>query len=98
MLTILAEATLDDLPNPGDPCVPGGWGTRDAMSDERILDWIRAAHQTSEWTTSVCTGSLLLGAAGCSRDSTRRTTGSSSRPWPSWAPCRPAAGWWSRER
>ena len=43
---------------------PGGWGTRDAMSDERILDWIRDAHETSEWTTSVCTGSLLLGAAG----------------------------------
>ena len=64
MLTILAEATLDDLPNPEILCVPGGWGTRDAMSDERILDWIRAAHETSEWTTSVCTGSLLLGAAG----------------------------------
>ena len=44
--------------------MPGGWGTRDAMSDERILDWIRGAHETSEWTTSVCTGSLLLGAAG----------------------------------
>jgi putative intracellular protease/amidase len=64
MLTILAEATLDDLPNPEIVCVPGGWGTRDAMSDERILDWIRGAHETSEWTTSVCTGSLLLGAAG----------------------------------
>ena len=64
MLTILAEASLDDLPNPEIICVPGGWGTRDAMSDERILDWIRGAHETSEWTTSVCTGSLLLGAAG----------------------------------
>ena len=86
MLTILAEATLDDLPNPEILCVPGGWGTRDAMSDERILNWIRAAHETSEWTTSVCTGSLLLGAAGVLRDSTRRATGSSSRRWPSWAP------------
>ena len=64
MLTILAEASLDDLPNPEIICVPGGWGTRDAMSDERILNWIRVAHETSEWTTSVCTGSLLLGAAG----------------------------------
>jgi transcriptional regulator GlxA family with amidase domain len=34
------------------------------MSDERLVGWIRAAHETSEWTTSVCTGSLLLGAAG----------------------------------
>jgi putative intracellular protease/amidase len=64
MLTMLAEASLDDLPNPEILCVPGGWGTRDAMSDQRLLGWIRDAHETSEWTTSVCTGSLLLGAAG----------------------------------
>jgi putative intracellular protease/amidase len=64
MLTILAEASLADLPHPEILCVPGGWGTRDAMSDERLVGWIRAAHETSEWTTSVCTGSLLLGAAG----------------------------------
>jgi putative intracellular protease/amidase len=64
MLTILAEASLADLPNPEILCVPGGWGTREAMSDERLVGWIRDAHETSEWTTSVCTGSLLLGAAG----------------------------------
>jgi putative intracellular protease/amidase len=64
MLTILAEASLDDLSRPEILCVPGGWGTRDAMNDERLVSWIRAAHETSEWTTSVCTGSLLLGAAG----------------------------------
>ena len=44
--------------------VPGGWGTRALMEDERVLGWLRAAHQTSTWTTSVCTGSLLLAAAG----------------------------------
>jgi putative intracellular protease/amidase len=64
MLTILAEASLDDMPQPDILCVPGGWGTRDAMSDERLVGWIRDAHETSQWTTSVCTGSLLLGAAG----------------------------------
>jgi putative intracellular protease/amidase len=64
MLTVLAEASLDDLPRPEILCVPGGWGTRDAMADERLVSWIREAHETSEWTTSVCTGSLLLGAAG----------------------------------
>jgi putative intracellular protease/amidase len=64
MLTVLAEASLDDLPQPEILCVPGGWGTRDAINDERLVGWIRAAHETSEWTTSVCTGSLLLGAAG----------------------------------
>jgi putative intracellular protease/amidase len=64
MLTVLTDASLDDLPRPEILCVPGGWGTRDAMHDERLVSWIRAAHETSEWTTSVCTGSLLLGAAG----------------------------------
>jgi putative intracellular protease/amidase len=64
MLTIVAEGSLDDMPRPDILCVPGGWGTRDAMSDERLVGWIRDAHETSQWTTSVCTGSLLLGAAG----------------------------------
>jgi putative intracellular protease/amidase len=64
MLTILAEASLDELPNPEILCVPGGWGTREAIGDERLVSWIRAVHETSEWTTSVCTGSLLLAAAG----------------------------------
>jgi len=64
MLTILADASLDDLPHPDVICVPGGLGTRDLLDDERILDWLRGAHETSTWTTSVCTGSLLLGAAG----------------------------------
>jgi putative intracellular protease/amidase len=64
MLTILAEASLDDMPKPDILCVPGGWGTREAIGDERLVSWIREAHETSEWTTSVCTGSLLLAAAG----------------------------------
>src|SRR6187200_923881 len=64
MLTILAEASLDDMPRPDILCVPGGWGTREAISDDRLVGWIRDAHETSQWTTSVCTGSLLLGAAG----------------------------------
>jgi transcriptional regulator GlxA family with amidase domain len=44
--------------------VPGGTGTDDFLEDERLVGWIRKAHETSQWTTSVCTGSLLLGAAG----------------------------------
>ena len=64
MLTILVEASLDDIPRPDILCVPGGWGTREAIGDERLVSWIRDAHETSQWTTSVCTGSLLLGAAG----------------------------------
>jgi putative intracellular protease/amidase len=64
MLTIVAEASLDDMPRPEVVMIPGGTGTRPLMSDEAMLDWIRTAHETSMYTTSVCTGSLLLGAAG----------------------------------
>ena len=64
MLAIRADAAYEELPDPEIVLVPGGLGTRALLEDERILSWIRAAHETSEWTTSVCTGSLLLGAAG----------------------------------
>jgi putative intracellular protease/amidase len=64
MLTVVADRSLDDVPSPEILVVPGGFGTREAMEDERLVGWIRAAHERSEWTTSVCTGSLLLGAAG----------------------------------
>lgn len=64
MLTILPEATLSDSPDPDVVVVPGGRGTRRLMGDESILAWLRRVHESSLWTTSVCTGSLLLAAAG----------------------------------
>jgi putative intracellular protease/amidase len=64
MLTLVAARALDDLTAPEVIVMPGGYGTRELMHDERMLGWIRAAHETSEWTTSVCTGALVLGAAG----------------------------------
>ena len=64
MLGIEAEAAFEDLPDPEIVLVPGGTGTNDFLDDDRLVGWIRQAHETSEWTTSVCTGSLLLGAAG----------------------------------
>jgi putative intracellular protease/amidase len=63
-LQIVADAAFEDLPDPEIVLVPGGTGTDDFLEDERLVGWIRRAHETSEWTTSVCTGSLLLGAAG----------------------------------
>jgi putative intracellular protease/amidase len=63
-LQIVATAAFEDLPDPEIVVVPGGTGTDDFLDDERIVGWIRRAHETSQWTTSVCTGSLLLGAAG----------------------------------
>lgn len=65
MLTMIAEFSLVDMPNPDILVVPGGLdGFRVAMADEELLNWIRSAHSTTQWTTSVCVGSLILGAAG----------------------------------
>lgn len=63
-LTLTADASLADLREPEVLLLPGGYGTRALMDDERTLDWVRHAHAHSQWTTSVCTGSLLLAAAG----------------------------------
>ena len=64
MLALTADASLSDVPDPEVIVVPGGFGTRALMTDEAMLSWLRSAHATSTWTTSVCTGSLLLAAAG----------------------------------
>ena len=64
---LLAEHALDDVPRPDVVVVPGGKGASAAMEDEALLDWLREAHRHSSWTTSVCTGSLILGAAGLLR-------------------------------
>lgn len=63
-LGITADGTFDDFPRPDVIVFPGGVGTRPLEHDERVLDWVRAAHETTVFTTSVCTGSLVLGAAG----------------------------------
>ncbi|MEX2196870.1 MAG: DJ-1/PfpI family protein [Thermoleophilaceae bacterium] len=64
MLELNVSSSLEDLPHPDVLVFPGGFGTRALLEDERWLDWVRGAHETSTWTTSVCTGSLVLGAAG----------------------------------
>jgi putative intracellular protease/amidase len=63
-LALHADALLEELREPEVVCVPGGLGTRALLDDQPLLEWIRHAHAHSQWTTSVCTGSLLLGAAG----------------------------------
>jgi putative intracellular protease/amidase len=67
MLGLIADASLDDVPAPEIVLVPGGFGTRALLGGGPLLDWVRRAHETSQWTTSVCTGSLVLGAAGILR-------------------------------
>ena len=63
-LGLNADATLAEVPSPDVVLIPGGEGNRPLLEDDEVLDWVRAAHENSTWTTSVCTGSLVLAAAG----------------------------------
>jgi len=63
-LGITRDATFDEIPNPDIIVFPGGVGTRPLAKDEAVLEWVRNAHATTKFTTSVCTGSIVLGAAG----------------------------------
>jgi transcriptional regulator GlxA family with amidase domain len=62
ILELIAPRSLAEVPRPDIVCVPGGRGTRDDQAE--LVEWIRSAHEHSKWTTSVCTGALLLGKAG----------------------------------
>ncbi|MFE9613042.1 DJ-1/PfpI family protein [Streptomyces sp. NPDC006012] len=61
-LALTADRTLADVPDPDIVIVPGGPGQTPQMDNAVLLDWLRTADATSTWTTSVCTGSLLLAA------------------------------------
>ncbi len=63
-LALLADATLEQLAHPEIVVVPGGPGQAALMQDGPVHAWLRAADATSTWTASVCTGSLILAAAG----------------------------------
>ncbi|MFE2534177.1 DJ-1/PfpI family protein [Streptomyces sp. NPDC059371] len=63
-LALTADKSLAEVPHPDIVVVPGGPGQSGQMDNPVLLDWLRAADATSLWTTSVCTGSLLLAAAG----------------------------------
>ncbi|MFE2649528.1 DJ-1/PfpI family protein, partial [Streptomyces sp. NPDC059346] len=63
-LALVAEKTLAEVPSPDVVIVPGGPGQNDQMENEALLGWLRSADAATTWTTSVCTGSLLLAAAG----------------------------------
>ena len=61
---LLPTATFDEIEHVNILCVPGGFGTMDVMQDPEVLEWLRKVAAKADWVTSVCTGSLVLGAAG----------------------------------
>ncbi|QMW24181.1 DJ-1/PfpI family protein [Sandaracinobacteroides saxicola] len=63
-LALLPTVTLADCPQLDLICVPGGYGCTEMMADEEVLDWLRRQAAGAQWLTSVCTGSLVLAAAG----------------------------------
>lgn len=62
--SLLPSATMDQVRQADVLCVPGGFGCVEVMQDEQALAWVRAVGGQAQWVTSVCTGSLILGAAG----------------------------------
>jgi len=72
VLVVGATHSFDETPSPEVIVVPGGMSTFEHAQDQKLLDWIREAHESSVWTTSVCSGSLILAAAGLLRG--RRAT------------------------
>gem|GEM_PF-69572 len=65
--SILPTATFDEVRSADILCVPGGITCIDVMEDDTALAWVRAVAADAQWVTSVCTGSLILGAAGLLR-------------------------------
>jgi transcriptional regulator GlxA family with amidase domain len=63
-LGLNVDYALEEVTEPDIVLVPGGEGNRPLMEDERVLSWLREVDAQTKWTTSVCTGSLVLGAAG----------------------------------
>jgi transcriptional regulator GlxA family with amidase domain len=72
-LGISADRALDEVGASDIVLVPGGAGNRPLLEDEEVLSWLREIDRETKWTTSVCTGSLVLGAAGLLKG--KRATG-----------------------
>ena len=87
---LLPTATFADATNTDILCVPGGFGTVAAMEDAETLAWVRAVAKDADWVTSVCTGSLILAAAGL-LDGYRATSHWASRHQLAWFGAEPVA-------
>ena len=63
-LTLVADYSIEDIKEADVVVIPGGRGVNNLLNHTELLAWVRAIHKTARYTVSVCTGSLLLGAAG----------------------------------
>jgi putative intracellular protease/amidase len=63
-LAINADRSVAEITSPDVVVVPGGFGEQQVRAKPAMLEWVRTMHATTSWTTSVCTGALILGAAG----------------------------------
>ncbi|MFC7660711.1 DJ-1/PfpI family protein [Pseudonocardia benzenivorans] len=82
MLGLSVDATFADIPSPDVVVVPGGIGSRALLAGGPLVDWVRAAHPGTRFTTSVCSGALVLGAAGLLDGLTATTHWGRSTCWP----------------
>ena len=64
VLVVGATHSFDETPVPDLVLVPGGFSTLQDARDDKVLEWVRRVHQGTQWTTSVCSGSVILAAAG----------------------------------
>jgi transcriptional regulator GlxA family with amidase domain len=64
VLLVGVTHSFDETPSPDILLIPGGMTTMEHARDKKLLDWVRRAHETATWTASVCSGSVILAAAG----------------------------------
>ncbi|MDD4822038.1 MAG: DJ-1/PfpI family protein [Bacteroidales bacterium] len=72
-LQIIADSSFDSLPAADIIVLPGGFGIDAILNNSRVINWVKGVHAQSKWTVSVCSGALLLGAAGLLKDCTATT-------------------------
>ena len=64
---VMPTASIAEVVDADILCIPGGLNVVTVMDDDRLMDWVQSVGSRAKWVTSVCTGSLILGAAGLLR-------------------------------
>jgi transcriptional regulator GlxA family with amidase domain len=79
-MRVIPDVTIETCPELDIICIPGGWGTRAEIKNNRVIQWIASCGRRATTVTSVCTGAMLLGQAGLLKGR-RATTHWRSLPW-----------------